>query len=207
VEIGSESGQAKSTEDFARIVSPGATPSRIAGDKPGDDRHLSPRRSDASWFEELPGHGVIANHRTHLLVPLIGFVVLAAAVQGITSFVLTQPLSKAAQRLIARRGRANVSSSQPRQLMADGRQAGECQPACRLNRRDLVIVDEESDECRAVTIKSRPRPVGQEAGRKAGLPDAITPCFGYSERLERVHSAQWSLSRVRWYPTTLRQGR
>jgi hypothetical protein len=57
---------------------------------------------------------VIANHRTHLLLPLIGLVVLATAVQGITSFVLTQSLSKAAQRLIARIGRANVSSWQPR---------------------------------------------------------------------------------------------
>jgi subfamily B ATP-binding cassette protein MsbA len=45
--------------------------------------------------------GVIANHRTHLLLPLIGIVVLATAVQGATSFVLTQSLSKAAQRLIA----------------------------------------------------------------------------------------------------------
>ena len=45
--------------------------------------------------------GVIANHRTQLLLPLVGVVVLATAVQGISGFVLTQSLSKAAQRLIA----------------------------------------------------------------------------------------------------------
>ena len=47
--------------------------------------------------------GVIANHRTRLLLPLVGPVVLATAVQGITSFVLIQSLSKAAQRLIPRK--------------------------------------------------------------------------------------------------------
>jgi subfamily B ATP-binding cassette protein MsbA len=45
--------------------------------------------------------GVIANHRTQLLLPLICVVVLATAIQGVSSFVLTQSLSKAAQRLIA----------------------------------------------------------------------------------------------------------
>jgi subfamily B ATP-binding cassette protein MsbA len=45
--------------------------------------------------------GVIANHRTRLLLPLIGVVLLATTVQGVTSFVLTQSLSKVAQRLIA----------------------------------------------------------------------------------------------------------
>jgi len=45
--------------------------------------------------------GVIAKHRTDLLLPLIGAVVIATVIQGITSFILTQSLSKAAQRLIA----------------------------------------------------------------------------------------------------------
>ena len=45
--------------------------------------------------------GVIQQHRTHLLLPLIGAVVIATAIQGLTSFVLIQSLSKAAQRLIA----------------------------------------------------------------------------------------------------------
>jgi ABC-type multidrug transport system fused ATPase/permease subunit len=44
---------------------------------------------------------VIAKHSTRLLLPLISAVVVATAIQGITSFVLTQSLSKAAQRLIA----------------------------------------------------------------------------------------------------------
>ncbi len=44
---------------------------------------------------------VVGKRRTEMLVPLIGAVVLATAVQGATSFALTQLLSKAAQRLIA----------------------------------------------------------------------------------------------------------
>ena len=44
--------------------------------------------------------GVIAKRRTDLLLPLIGVVIIATAIQGGTSFVLTQSLSKAAQRLI-----------------------------------------------------------------------------------------------------------
>lgn len=44
---------------------------------------------------------VIAQHRAHLLLPLIAAVMIAAAIQSITSFVLVQSLSKAAQRLIA----------------------------------------------------------------------------------------------------------
>src|SRR5438105_2002643 len=44
---------------------------------------------------------VIAQHKTYLLLPLIGAVLAATATQGITSFVLIQSLSKAAQRLIA----------------------------------------------------------------------------------------------------------
>jgi hypothetical protein len=75
--------------------------------------------------------------------------------------------------------------------------------ACRLDRRDPVIVDEAVDKRRAVAIDSL-RPVGQEADRNAGLPDAITPCFWYLERLERIHSARCLLSQVRWYPTMLR---
>ena len=45
--------------------------------------------------------GVIGKHLTDLLLPLVGAVVVATAVQGVTSFVLTQSLSKTAQRLIA----------------------------------------------------------------------------------------------------------
>ncbi len=44
--------------------------------------------------------GVIGKRRTDLLLPLIGLVIIATVIQGGTSFVLTQSLSKAAQRLI-----------------------------------------------------------------------------------------------------------
>ena len=49
---------------------------------------------------------VIGKHRADLRLPLVGVVLLATLVQGLTSFALTQTLSKAAQRLIAElRGR------------------------------------------------------------------------------------------------------
>lgn len=44
---------------------------------------------------------IIGKRQMHLLTPLIGGVVLATAIQAVTSFSLTQLLSKAAQRLIA----------------------------------------------------------------------------------------------------------
>jgi subfamily B ATP-binding cassette protein MsbA len=44
---------------------------------------------------------VIGQRRADLLLPLVGVVVAATLVQGVTSFGLTQMLSKAAQRLIA----------------------------------------------------------------------------------------------------------
>src|SRR5437763_10045254 len=44
---------------------------------------------------------VIGKRRVDLLLPLLGLVVGATFVQGVTSFALTQTLSKAAQRLIA----------------------------------------------------------------------------------------------------------
>jgi ABC-type multidrug transport system fused ATPase/permease subunit len=44
---------------------------------------------------------VIGKHRTEMLLPLLGAVVGATLIQGVTSFSLTQLLSKAAQRLIA----------------------------------------------------------------------------------------------------------
>ena len=44
--------------------------------------------------------GVIAKRRIDLLLPLIGAVVLATANQGGISFVLTQSMSEAAQRLV-----------------------------------------------------------------------------------------------------------
>ncbi len=44
---------------------------------------------------------VIGKHRADLLLPLVSAIVAATAIQGITSFSLTQLLSKAGQRLIA----------------------------------------------------------------------------------------------------------
>jgi len=44
---------------------------------------------------------IVLKHRSHLLVPLVITVVAATLVQGVTSFSLTQVMSKAAQRLIA----------------------------------------------------------------------------------------------------------
>jgi subfamily B ATP-binding cassette protein MsbA len=44
---------------------------------------------------------VMNKHRADLLLPLVGIVLLSTLIQGITSFALTQTLSKAAQRLIA----------------------------------------------------------------------------------------------------------
>src|SRR5437879_7012219 len=44
---------------------------------------------------------VLTKHQTRLLVPIIGGVLIATLIQGVTSFALTQLLSKAAQRLIA----------------------------------------------------------------------------------------------------------
>ena len=55
---------------------------------------------------------VIAKHHVELLKPLVFTVLLATAIQGITSFALTQLLSKAAQRLIAelrRKVQAHIS--------------------------------------------------------------------------------------------------
>jgi ABC-type multidrug transport system fused ATPase/permease subunit len=43
---------------------------------------------------------VIAKRHLHLLYPLVGVVLLATLLQGLTSFALTQTLSKAAQRMI-----------------------------------------------------------------------------------------------------------
>ena len=44
---------------------------------------------------------VIGKRRTELLLPLVSIVVLSTLIQGVTSFALTQTLSKAAQRMIA----------------------------------------------------------------------------------------------------------
>jgi len=44
---------------------------------------------------------VIAKHQVQLLMPLVGVVVLATLIQGVTSFALTQLVSKSAQKLIA----------------------------------------------------------------------------------------------------------
>ena len=44
---------------------------------------------------------VIGKKHFHLLYPLVGIVLAATLIQGLTSFALTQTLSKAAQKLIA----------------------------------------------------------------------------------------------------------
>ncbi len=44
---------------------------------------------------------VVGKRRVDLLLPILGLIVAATLVQGVTSFALTQTLSKAAQRLIA----------------------------------------------------------------------------------------------------------
>src|SRR3569833_949948 len=44
---------------------------------------------------------VITTHHYNILYPLVGAVLTATIVQGVTSYALTQSLSKAAQRLIA----------------------------------------------------------------------------------------------------------
>ena len=44
---------------------------------------------------------VMGKHQLNLLLPIVGFVVFATIIQGVTSFTLTQLLSKAGQRLIA----------------------------------------------------------------------------------------------------------
>ena len=44
---------------------------------------------------------IIGKHRSNFLLPLVGIVLAATVIQGLTSFALTQTLSKAAQRLIA----------------------------------------------------------------------------------------------------------
>src|ERR1700691_1872544 len=43
---------------------------------------------------------VMIHHQTRLLMPLVGGVLLATILQGVTSYTLTQTLSKAAQRMI-----------------------------------------------------------------------------------------------------------
>jgi len=53
------------------------------------------------WSTKSLIDDVIGKHRADLLMPLVGGVLAATAVQGVTSFTLTQLLSKEAQRLIA----------------------------------------------------------------------------------------------------------
>ena len=43
---------------------------------------------------------VLTHHQTELLMPLVGAVLLATLLQGVTSYTLTQTLSKSAQRMI-----------------------------------------------------------------------------------------------------------
>ena len=51
---------------------------------------------------------IIGKRHFKLLYPLVGVVLAATLIQGLTSFALTQTLSKAAQKLIAEIGRAHV---------------------------------------------------------------------------------------------------
>ena len=53
------------------------------------------------WSTKSLIDDVIGKHQAQLLMPLVGGVLAATAVQGVTSFTLTQLLSKEAQRLIA----------------------------------------------------------------------------------------------------------
>jgi ABC-type multidrug transport system fused ATPase/permease subunit len=53
------------------------------------------------WSTKYLIDDVIGKGQAHLLKPLLGAVVAATIVQGLTAFALTQTLSKAAQRLIA----------------------------------------------------------------------------------------------------------
>jgi len=53
------------------------------------------------WSTKSLIDDVIGRHQAQLLMPLVGGVLAATAVQGVTSFTLTQLLSKEAQRLIA----------------------------------------------------------------------------------------------------------
>ena len=57
------------------------------------------------WFFRYPTKylldDVIGKHRLHLLYPLVATVVTATVIQSITSFALTQTLSKSAERMIA----------------------------------------------------------------------------------------------------------
>jgi subfamily B ATP-binding cassette protein MsbA len=53
------------------------------------------------WSTKSLIDDVIGKHQAGLLMPLVGGVLAATAVQGVTSFTLTQLLSKEAQRLIA----------------------------------------------------------------------------------------------------------
>jgi len=53
------------------------------------------------WSTKSLIDDVIGKHQSQLLMPLVGGVLAATAVQGVTSFTLTQLLSKEAQRLIA----------------------------------------------------------------------------------------------------------
>src|ERR1700739_4109089 len=46
------------------------------------------------------GDNVMIHHQTRLLIPLVGGVLLATLLQGVTSYTLTQTLSKSAQRMI-----------------------------------------------------------------------------------------------------------
>jgi hypothetical protein len=51
------------------------------------------------------------------------------------------------------RGKIHRHCSQRTRSEINGRQTSECRPACRLDRRDPVIVDEEVDKRRVVAIE------------------------------------------------------
>jgi len=80
----------------------------------------------------------------------------------------------------------------------NGGQVGGCRRACRFDRSDPLIVDEEVDKCCAVAVNSRFRRAGQETDRDASPPDPIALRLWHLECLEQVHGPRCSPSRVRW---------
>jgi len=55
---------------------------------------------------------VFSKHQTKLLTPLVAAVLLATLIQGLTSYALTQLLSKAAQRMITDHSGVNKSATE-----------------------------------------------------------------------------------------------
>ena len=92
---------AKTADRSARYLAadPPAAPSAGAGFRV--DGHQPHFRVGASLFDEIPDRHCHRQASGDRLKPLVLAVLAATAIQGLTSFSLTQLLSKAAQRLIA----------------------------------------------------------------------------------------------------------